>query len=140
MLISDVRLKFDIRGVSLRNFLQACAISAGAALLILTVVPAAARPYTGIQHDLEHFSAFLLLGFLLGIAFRTKIPLLLLTGTLFTLAMECIQIPLPTRHARFEDFGFDTAAVCVGILIARLPWRRVNSWWNRSQEGRTRNS
>jgi VanZ family protein len=134
MLISDPRLTFDIRGVSLRNFLRACAISLGAAVLIFTVVPAAERPYTGMQHDLEHISAFLLLGVLLGIAFRIRAPLLLLVGSIFTLAMECIQIPLPTRHARLADFGFDTAAICVGILIARLPWSRVNSWWNRPQE------
>jgi VanZ family protein len=134
MLISDLRLKFDIRGVSLRNFLQVCTISLGTAVLIFTVVPAAERPYTGIQHDLEHVSAFLLLGVLLGIAFRIKAPLLLLVGSIFTLAIECMQIPLPTRHARLEDFGLDTTAICVGILIARLPWRRVNSWWNRPQK------
>jgi hypothetical protein len=40
-----------------------------------------------MQHDLEHVGAFLLLGFLLGTAFRIKIPFLLLIGTAFTLAL-----------------------------------------------------
>ena len=125
----------------MRKYRQACLIGLAAALLISTVVPAAQRPYTGMQHDLEHVGAFLLLGALLGMAFRIKIPFLLLKGTAFTLALECIQIPLPTRHARLEDFAFDTVAVCVGVLIARLPWHRVNSWWNRPQESRmNRNS
>jgi hypothetical protein len=31
-----------------------------------------------------------------------------------------MQIPLQTRHARLEDFLVDVAALCVGILIARL--------------------
>lgn len=109
------------------NVVRRCLIALATALLISTVVPAAQRPYTGMQHDLEHVGAFLLLGFLLGTAFRIKIPFLLLIGTAFTLALECIQIPLPTRHARLEDFAFARVAACVGVLIARLPWRRVSA-------------
>lgn len=109
------------------NVVRRCLIALATALLISTVVPAAQRPYTGLQHDLEHVGAFLLPGFLLGTAFRIKIPFLLLIGTAFTLALECIQIPLPTRHARLEDFAFARVAACVGVLIARLPWRRVSA-------------
>ena len=51
------------------NVVRRCLIALATALLISTVVPAAQRPYTGMQHDLEHVGAFLLPGFLLGTAF-----------------------------------------------------------------------
>ena len=89
-----------------------------AALVLFTVVPAAERPVTGIQHDLEHFGAFFLPGFLFAFAFNFKTTNLLLGAAAFTLMLECIQIPLPTRHARLEDFVVDTAAIFLGVLLA----------------------
>ena len=37
---------------------------------------------------------------------------------IFALALELSQIPLATRHARFEDFVVDAVAACLGIVIA----------------------
>src|ERR1700724_1435041 len=87
----------------LEQFVRFSAIGLALTLVILTIVPAAERPETGLQHDVEHFGAFLLLG---SIAFAAFI--------------ECTQIPLETRHARLEDFLVDAAGLCVGILITRL--------------------
>jgi VanZ family protein len=100
------------------KYLRILALVLLAALVLFTVVPAAERPVTGIQHDLEHFGAFFLPGFLFAFAFNFKTTNLLLGAAAFTLMLECIQIPLPTRHARLEDFVVDTVAIFVGVLLA----------------------
>ena len=102
------------------KLLQGIAILIGAVLLILTIVPAAERPVTGLQHDVEHFVAFALSGMLFAASFETKTSLLLLAGTAYSLMLECLQIPLPTRHARLEDFLVDSIAICFGIVLVRI--------------------
>jgi VanZ family protein len=87
-------------------------------LVILTIVPADERPLTGLQHDLEHFVAFGLTGFLFGLAHAGYFRLLCLYAILFTLALELSQIPLATRHARVEDFIVDAVGACLGIAAA----------------------
>jgi VanZ family protein len=89
-------------------------------LVLLTIVPAADRPETGIEHHLEHFGAFLLPGILFAIGFAVRMRTMLLMSLAFAAAIECMQIPLPTRHARLEDFVVDAAGTCAGILLARL--------------------
>ena len=98
---------------------QVIAILIGAALMIFTIVPAAERPMTGLQHDLEHFVAFALFG-MFAASFQTKTSRLLLAGTAYSLMLECLQIPLPTRHARVEDFFVDSIAIFLGIVLVRI--------------------
>lgn len=88
-------------------------------LVAATIVPANERPVTGLQHDLEHFLAFVLAGLTFGFAHSVHVSLrgLLLRAIVFTLVLELSQIPLPTRHARVEDFIVDAIAACLGILI-----------------------
>ena len=105
------------------KLLQAIAILIGLILLVLTVVPAAERPVTGLQHDVEHFAAFALCGMLVAGSFGAKTWLLLLAGTGYSLLLECLQIPLSTRHARLEDFIVDSIAIAIGILFVRLSKR-----------------
>ncbi len=94
-------------------------------LAILTVVPASARPETGVQHDLEHFIAFALAGLLFGYAHRMCLSGLLACAVAFAFALEVLQIPIPTRHARLEDFIVNAAAMCIGIAAAVMTsrWR-----------------
>ena len=105
------------------RLLQATAVLAGVILLVLTIVPAAERPVTGLQHDFEHFAAFALCGMLFAGSFEGRISLLLLAGTAYSLLLECLQIPLPTRHARLEDFIVDSIAITAGILVVRISRR-----------------
>lgn len=87
-------------------------------LTILTIVPASARPETGVQHDLEHFVAFAIAGFLFAYAHKMRLSGLLACAVVFTLVLELLQIPIPTRHARLEDFVVNATAVSVGIAVA----------------------
>jgi hypothetical protein len=96
-------------------------------LTVVTVVPASERPVTGVQHGYEHFLAFGFVGFTFALAYSRRPIALMLAAIAFTAALELIQIPLPTRHARLDDFLTDAVASCVGIgfgflasLLARL--------------------
>jgi len=115
---SPLREERNIR--LLGQFVRFSAIGLALTLVILTIVPAAERPETGLQHDVEHFGAFLLLGLLFAFGFRAEASSMLLGSVAFAAFIECTQIQLPTRHARLEDFLVDAAALCVGILITRL--------------------
>jgi VanZ family protein len=102
------------------KYLRILAIAILVGLVLVTVVPATERPVTSLQHDLEHALAFLVAGFCFALAFEFPIAWTLSGAVAFTLALECLQIPLPTRHARVEDFVVDTIGICLGILIARF--------------------
>jgi VanZ family protein len=104
-------------------------------LVIVTVVPADARPVTDLRHELEHFLAFGLAGATFGLAYAWRLQLNLLSAVVFSLALELIQIPLPTRHARFEDFVVDAAAACAGIVLAYGSRKLIETWSIRPAEG-----
>jgi VanZ family protein len=89
-------------------------------LVIVTVVPGDERPITGLQHDIEHFLAFALVGVTFGFAYPQSLRVNLSSAFFFTLALELSQIPLATRHARLRDFMVDAAAACLGLVIAHL--------------------
>jgi VanZ family protein len=97
-------------------------------LVIVTVVPADERPVTGLQHDFEHLLAFGLAGATFGLAYAWRLHLNLLSAVVFSLALELSQIPLPTRHARFEDFVVDAVAVCLGIVLAHCCRKLIGVW------------
>jgi VanZ family protein len=92
-------------------------------LVVITVVPASERPVTGVQHGYEHFLAFGFVGFIFALAYSQRPIVLMLSAIVFTAVLELIQIPLPTRHARLEDFFTDALASCVGIGFAHLSAR-----------------
>jgi VanZ family protein len=116
MLMESRPIKILVRGL---------AIAAASILILLTVVPAADRPETGIEHNLEHFGAFLLAGLLFAVGFEVRTRTMLLMSLVFAAMIECMQIPLPTRHARLGDFVVDAAGIWVGILLARLAQARL---------------
>ena len=86
-------------------------------LVIITIVPATERPVTGLQHDLEHFLAFGFAGLLFALAYPHRLLPMVLAAILYTLALEIIQIPLSTRHARLEDFAVDALGACAAIFV-----------------------
>ena len=88
-------------------------------LVMLTAVPAAERPDTGLPHDLEHFVAFLGAGGLLALTHNSSTMRLAAGGIAFALLIELMQIPLSSRHARVLDFVVDAAAMVAGILVVR---------------------
>ena len=99
-------------------------------LVIGTVVPANERPDTGLNHNLEHFIAFFTVAILVGLSFKVKPAILFVLAFTFCGCLELSQIPLVTRHARFEDFVVNAATAWFGItfgifLAARKPFSTI---------------
>ena len=87
---------------------------------MLSVVPASDRPETGVEHNYEHLLAFGLVGLVFALAYPWRPMVLFLSGIVFALLLELAQIPLPTRHARVEDFLVDALGTSLGITLAYL--------------------
>jgi VanZ family protein len=89
-------------------------------IVVLTVVPASDRPETGAGHKFEHLLAFGLVGLVFSLAYSWRPMVLIASGIVFALLLELAQIPLPTRHARIEDFLADAFGASIGITLAYL--------------------
>ena len=111
---------------------QIAVLTAILAVVALTVVPADERLVTGLGQSAEHFLCFAIVGLGVPLAFPAPIKRLLSAAVLFALAIELLQIPLPTRHARLTDFLVDALAGCIGIALGQsmmnlFPNKRVNN-------------
>lgn len=90
------------------------------AILLLSVVPAKLRPDTGAPHDSEHGVIFAFLGAAMVLRYRMRIWIWIILGPLFAAAIEVIQIGIPDRHARLEDFLVDAGTILLGSGCATL--------------------
>jgi VanZ family protein len=89
-------------------------------VIVLTVAPASDRPEIGVAHKYEHLLAFGLVGLVFALAYSWPPRVLFTSGIVFALLLELAQIPLPTRHARIEDFLVDAFGASLGITLAYL--------------------
>src|SRR5262245_32099464 len=76
------------------------------------------RPHSDLGQIGEHGLAFILNGLAFGFAhpeqrLRTATVAVVMTGVL-----EIVQIWMPGRHARLQDFVVDVIAACIGFVIA----------------------
>jgi VanZ family protein len=62
---------------------------------------------------------FAIVGLVVPFSFPASLKKLLPAAVLFALAIELVQIPLPTRHARLSDFLIDALAGCIGIALGQ---------------------
>src|SRR3977135_75897 len=94
-----------------------------AAVTFATLGPARLRPHSDLGQDGEHALAFVLVGLAFGLAY-TRHRLLTAGIAVFLIGvLELLQLWMPGRHARLEDFIVDALAACVGIVIAAgLDW------------------
>jgi VanZ family protein len=94
-----------------------------AAVTFATLGPARLRPHSDFGQDGEHALAFVLVGLAFGLAYTRH---RLLTATIAVVligVLELLQLWMPGRHARVEDFVVDALAACVGIAVAAgLDW------------------
>jgi VanZ family protein len=93
------------------------------AAVFLTLGPRRYRPYTGVEHHLEHFLAFVLLGLIFGFAYPRHRRVVALIGIIMAAILETLQLGAPGRHASFADFVVNAAGACVGLAAAAaLQW------------------
>jgi VanZ family protein len=94
-----------------------------AAVTFATLGPPGLRPHSDLGQDGEHALAFVLVGLAFGLAYsRHRLP----TSAIAIAGIggiEILQLWVPGRHARLEDFIVDALAACIGIAIAAgLDW------------------
>lgn len=95
-----------------------------AAVAFMTVGPAHDRPQVASAH-LEHFAAFLLLGFVFALAYpnRPIRAVLIVVGS--AILLEILQLLTPDRHGRLIDAMTKVTGAASGIMLARV---MLNSW------------
>jgi hypothetical protein len=97
-------------------------------IVVLSVVPATDRPVTGGGQVFEHFTAFALVAGMSVIGYSLSLTQRFLLAVFFCGAIELLQVPLPTRHARVSDFAIDLVgsgfAIAVVVSGRKLIGRR----------------
>lgn len=103
--------------------LRLFAWSLAAAVAFATLGPPRLRPHSDLGQDGEHGLAFVLLGLAFGLAYTSNRWLTAALAVGLTGALELLQLWMPGRHARLEDFVVDALAVCIGLAVAAaLDW------------------
>ena len=99
-----------------------------AAVTFATLGPPRYRPHSNLGQDGEHALAFVLVGLAFGLAYTKNRLLTAAIAVVMIGVIEILQLWMPGRHARVEDFVVDALAACVGLAgAAVLDWvvRRI---------------
>jgi hypothetical protein len=91
-----------------------------AAVTFATLGPAWLRPHSDLGQDGEHALAFVLVGLAFGLAYPRRRLLTAGIAVVLIGVLEMLQVWMPGRHARLEDFVVDALAACVGIAVAAM--------------------
>jgi VanZ family protein len=91
-----------------------------AAVTFATLGPAQYRPHSALGQDGEHALAFVLVGLAFGLAYTRHRPLTAGIAVVLIGVLELLQLWMPGRHARLEDFVVDALAACAGIAMAAV--------------------
>jgi VanZ family protein len=86
------------------------------AIIALSLVPVEFRPETGLPHNIEHGAIFALLGGAMVLGYRLRFWVWVTLGPLFAAVIEVLQLGVPGRHARLNDFLVDAGAVLLGSV------------------------
>jgi VanZ family protein len=89
-----------------------------AAVTFATLGPPRFRPHSDLGQDGEHALAFVLVGIAFALAYSRNRLLTAIISVIITGTIAILQIWVPGRHARLEDFVVDALAVCAGFAIA----------------------
>jgi VanZ family protein len=94
-----------------------------AAVTFATLGPPGYRPHSNLGQDGEHAFAFVLVGLAFGLAYPQRRLLTAAIAVVMIGVLEILQLWMPGRHARLEDFLVDALAACVGLAAAAgLDW------------------
>jgi VanZ family protein len=96
-----------------------------AAVTFATLGPARFRPHSALGQDVEHALAFALVGLAFGLAYTRHRLLTAGIAVVLIGVLEMLQLWMPGRHARLQDFVVDALAACAGIAVAAvMDWLR----------------
>ena len=88
-----------------------------AAVSFATLGPARYRPHSNLGQDVEHSLAFVLVGLAFALAYpRHRQPATVIAVAMLGM-LELLQLLVPGRHARLEDFVVDALATLTGFAM-----------------------
>ena len=102
-------------------------------IAVLSLVPGAERPHTGAPSQIEHYSAYLLVGFVLALGYiqnRGVVTIGLLL-VFYACLLEFAQLFIPGRYARVVDALVSAMGAWTGIMLAFVFHRNLIKWWLR---------
>ncbi len=91
-----------------------------AAVIFATLGPPSLRPHSSLGQDGEHALAFVLVGLAFGLAYTQHRLFTAGIAVVLIGVLELLQLWMPGRHARLEDFIVDALAACMGIVAAAM--------------------
>jgi VanZ family protein len=98
--------------------LVACAIAV--AVSVVTLGPPRLRLHLHLGQDGEHALAFVLVGLAFALAYPRHRLLAAGLTVVMTGVLELLQLFVPGRHARLEDFLVDALATLAGFAIVSI--------------------
>jgi VanZ family protein len=118
--------------VNAKSIVRAAAWLVFVAVVFVTLGSPQYRPTTELAHDVEHALAFAVLGLLFGLGYAGNRLTIVLGAVPVIGLLEILQLWMPGRHARLEDFVVNLvtfwvafAAVCLALAVVRS--RRVKA-------------
>jgi VanZ family protein len=113
----------DEEKMSMTLILRIIAWLLTAAVTFATLGPPQYRPHSALGQDAEHALAFVLVGLAFGLAYPRRRLLTAGIAVILIGMLELLQLWMPGRHARWEDFIVDALAAGAGIAVASvLDW------------------
>jgi VanZ family protein len=111
-------------------FLRLTAWLLAAAVTFATLGPPRYRPEAAaITHAGEHALAFVLVGLAFSLAYPRARVWVVGLSVILTGLLELLQLFVPGRHARLEDFVVGTLAAVAGISLVAILDRVAPSQW-----------
>jgi VanZ family protein len=101
-------------------FFRLVAYALAAAVSFATLGPASLRPQSELGHDGEHALAFVLVGLAFALGYPRQRLLVTSLAVVMTGVLELLQLFVPGRHARLEDFLVDALATLAGFAIVSI--------------------
>ncbi|MBR0784923.1 VanZ family protein [Bradyrhizobium iriomotense] len=99
-------------------FLRLVAWLLAVAVTVVTLGPQGVRPAPVLGQQGDHTLAFLLVGFLFARAYPQRSWTSLSVAVVLIGLLEIMQLWVPGRHARFEDFVVDALSALVGFALS----------------------
>ncbi len=96
------------------------AYALAAAVSFATLGPPGLRPHSNLGQNAEHALAFGLVGLAFALAYPRHRSLAAGLTVVFAGVLELLQLFVPGRHARLEDFLVDALATLAGFAIVSI--------------------
>ena len=118
--------------VKAKSIVRAAAWLVFVVVVFVTLGSPQYRPTTELAHDVEHALAFAVLGLLFGLGYAGNRLTIVLGAVPVISLLEILQLWMPGRHARLEDFvvnlvTFWVAFAAAYIALAVVGFRRVKA-------------